>query len=146
MLCCRHRFGCILLCGCCGEESKSKHQHQKPGRKKELPHWQRPNGWLADAYRVPHRPRLRVCDGLQRPRGWVSISSTRVHLLQAYVKTDERLVASTGVANFFNGSCVPGASGDPPSLCELCKGDGAGQHKCEMSSNELYYAYEGAFR
>ncbi|XP_076582460.1 melanotransferrin [Chaetodon auriga] len=55
---------------------------------------------------------------------------------------------SQGVARFFNASCIPGANeaGDPSSLCQLCKGDGNGKHICEMSSQERYYSYEGAFR
>ncbi|KAF1385403.1 hypothetical protein PFLUV_G00107390 [Perca fluviatilis] len=53
-----------------------------------------------------------------------------------------------GVAHFFNASCIPGASepGDPGSLCQLCKGDDKGLHKCEMSDKESYFSYEGAFR
>ncbi|XP_047442574.1 melanotransferrin [Mugil cephalus] len=50
------------------------------------------------------------------------------------------------VANFFSASCIPGCQGDPPSLCQLCKGDGKGQHVCEMSDKEMYYSYDGAFR
>ncbi|XP_072539105.1 melanotransferrin [Salminus brasiliensis] len=49
-----------------------------------------------------------------------------------------------GVADFFNGSCIPGAT--DAALCQLCAGDGSGGHKCEASNNEKYYAYNGAFR
>lgn len=51
-----------------------------------------------------------------------------------------------GVAEFFNASCIPGATGQAPSLCQLCVGDGSGGHKCEASNQEKYYSYSGAFR
>ncbi|XP_051985334.1 transferrin-a [Xyrauchen texanus] len=49
---------------------------------------------------------------------------------------------------FFSKGCAPGD--DPSSnLCELCKGNGkavGNEYKCEASSRELYYGYDGAFR
>ncbi|XP_017334575.1 melanotransferrin [Ictalurus punctatus] len=51
-----------------------------------------------------------------------------------------------GVSEFFNASCIPGATGHAPSLCQLCAGDDFGAHKCEASNKEKYYSYNGAFR
>lgn len=53
---------------------------------------------------------------------------------------------SLGVSEFFNASCIPGATGHAPSLCQLCAGDDFGAHKCEASNKEKYYSYNGAFR
>ncbi|XP_068135416.1 melanotransferrin isoform X2 [Hyperolius riggenbachi] len=52
-----------------------------------------------------------------------------------------------GVSNFFSKSCVPGADMmSNTSLCDLCKGDGSGQHICVNNGNETYQGYDGAFR
>lgn len=52
------------------------------------------------------------------------------------------------VGEFFMNSCIPGSSieGFPAKLCSLCIGDEQQNHKCEASSSERYYSYNGAFR
>ncbi|KAK1796748.1 hypothetical protein P4O66_009763 [Electrophorus voltai] len=81
--------------------------------------------------------------GLDRTAGWKMpvgylIDSGRMSVLGCNI--------TQGLAEFFSASCVPGAIAEAPSLCQLCGGDGFGSHKCEMSSQEKYYSYNGAFR
>ncbi|XP_076871146.1 melanotransferrin [Brachyhypopomus gauderio] len=81
--------------------------------------------------------------GLDRTAGWnmpvgYLVDSGRMSVLGCSI--------TQGVADFFSASCVPGAMGEAQSLCQLCGGDESGGHKCEMSSQEKYYSYNGAFR
>ncbi|XP_058043511.1 melanotransferrin-like [Ahaetulla prasina] len=83
--------------------------------------------------------------GINRTAGWnipvgLLLDSGRMPMMGCSVKK--------AVSDYFKASCVPGATavGDPASLCELCKGDSAGQSKCELSPKEKYYDYLGAFR
>ncbi|KAF4079310.1 hypothetical protein AMELA_G00191730 [Ameiurus melas] len=81
--------------------------------------------------------------GIGRTVGWnmpigFLIDSGRMSVMACNV--------TQGVADFFNASCIPGATGQAPSLCQLCVGDDSGAHKCEASNNEKYYSYNGAFR
>uniref|UniRef100_A0A670IFV5 Melanotransferrin n=1 Tax=Podarcis muralis TaxID=64176 RepID=A0A670IFV5_PODMU len=90
--------------------------------------------------------RTRSCHtGINRTAGWnVPIGflrdSGRMPVMGCEV--------AAAVGNYFSASCVPGASrnGYPANLCALCRGDGTGRGKCELSPNEEYYDYMGAFR
>ncbi|XP_074009750.1 melanotransferrin isoform X1 [Numenius arquata] len=83
--------------------------------------------------------------GINRTAGW--------DVPVGYLVDSGRLAAMgcdlpKAVSDYFNASCVPGANGAnyPKSLCQLCKGDSAGQNKCQRNSQEQYYDYSGAFR
>uniref|UniRef100_A0A672UTX6 Ovotransferrin n=1 Tax=Strigops habroptila TaxID=2489341 RepID=A0A672UTX6_STRHB len=83
--------------------------------------------------------------GINRTAGW--------DVPVGYLIDSGRLAAMgcdlpTAISEYFSASCVPGANGAnyPTSLCQLCKGDLAGQNKCEQNSQEQYYDYSGAFR
>uniref|UniRef100_A0A8D2JCB2 Melanotransferrin n=1 Tax=Varanus komodoensis TaxID=61221 RepID=A0A8D2JCB2_VARKO len=83
--------------------------------------------------------------GINRTVGWnvpvgFLINSGRMSVMGCDV--------TQAVGDYFSASCVPGAGGGtyPTSLCQLCKGDEAGQGKCEPSPREEYYDYLGAFR
>ncbi|NXU84300.1 TRFM protein, partial [Xiphorhynchus elegans] len=91
---------------------------------------------------------VRSCHtGINRTAGWdvpVGYLTDSGHL--AAMGCD--LPKGKTVSDYFNASCIPGANGVnyPKSLCQLCTGDSAGEHKCEQNSQEQYYDYSGAFR
>ncbi|NXS51911.1 TRFM protein, partial [Brachypteracias leptosomus] len=91
--------------------------------------------------------------GINRTAGWdvpvgYLIDSGRLAAMGCDLPKGKRYRAKISVSDYFSASCVPGANGTnyPKSLCQLCKGDSAGQNKCERSSQEQYYDYSGAFR
>ncbi|XP_076985664.1 lactotransferrin [Tamandua tetradactyla] len=80
--------------------------------------------------------------GLGRVGGWIIPMGTLRPFLD-WTGPPESL--EKAAANFFSGSCVPGADRNQfPELCQLCAGIGA--NKCAASSQEPYFGYCGAFR
>ncbi|XP_054585860.1 inhibitor of carbonic anhydrase-like isoform X2 [Eptesicus fuscus] len=78
--------------------------------------------------------------GLDRSAGWKIPMGT---LYSELPKPQENL--QKAAANFFAGSCVPGADGTAfPQLCQLCAGEG--KDKCAFSHREPYFGYSGAFK
>ncbi|XP_045435227.1 inhibitor of carbonic anhydrase-like isoform X1 [Pipistrellus kuhlii] len=78
--------------------------------------------------------------GIYRSAGWHIPMSTLYPELSEPQKSLQK-----AAANFFAGSCVPGADGTAfPKLCQLCAGKG--KDKCAFSQREPYYGYSGAFK
>ncbi|XP_042314330.1 melanotransferrin [Sceloporus undulatus] len=83
--------------------------------------------------------------GLNRTAGWnVPIGLLLDSGRMAALGCDLPAAASA----FFSASCVPGALGPgfPESLCRLCKGDAAGEGRCQATPREDYFGYTGALR
>ncbi|XP_037705223.1 lactotransferrin [Choloepus didactylus] len=80
--------------------------------------------------------------GIGRSAGWIIPIGTLRPFLN-WSGPPEPLEGA--VANFFSGSCVPGADRNQfPKLCQLCIGTGA--NKCAQNSQEPYFGYDGAFK
>ncbi|XP_054585858.1 serotransferrin-like [Eptesicus fuscus] len=78
--------------------------------------------------------------GLDRSAGWKIPMGT---LYSELPEPQENL--QKAAANFFAGSCVPGADGTAfPQLCQLCAGKG--KDKCAFSHHEPYFGYSGALK
>lgn len=95
---------------------------------------------------------LRSCHtGFGRTSGWIVPVGA---LVEANLIPTEECNRALEVANFFSGSCVPGAAdarintngSGVETLCAQCVGDNNGQHVCERSLAERYNGYKGALR
>ncbi|XP_006008475.1 serotransferrin-A [Latimeria chalumnae] len=82
--------------------------------------------------------------GLGKSAGWVAPIGTLVEMGQIEWGGPEKQPIEQAVANFFAGSCVPGAPRSEPKLCTQCAGEG--DKRCVRSENEPYYGYAGAFQ
>ncbi|XP_063772434.1 melanotransferrin isoform X2 [Pseudophryne corroboree] len=99
-----------------------------------------------DAFTINELKGRKSCHtGYMRTAGWnIPIG---VLTRKGVIRPDGCNIANA-VSDFFSASCVPGANQKEFSakLCQLCKGDGSGNGKCENSNKEEYYDYSGAFR
>uniref|UniRef100_A0A7N6A7T7 Serotransferrin n=1 Tax=Anabas testudineus TaxID=64144 RepID=A0A7N6A7T7_ANATE len=77
--------------------------------------------------------------GLGKSAGWNIPIGTLVSMDILEWQGIEDKPVEEAVSQFFQASCVPGAT-KGSKLCELCKGD------CSRSQTEPYYGYSGAFQ
>uniref|UniRef100_A0A7N6AHT8 Serotransferrin n=1 Tax=Anabas testudineus TaxID=64144 RepID=A0A7N6AHT8_ANATE len=83
---------------------------------------------------------LNICHtGLGKSAGWNIPIGTLVSMDILEWQGIEDKPVEEAVSQFFQASCVPGAT-KGSKLCELCKGD------CSRSQTEPYYGYSGAFQ
>ncbi|XP_077343557.1 melanotransferrin [Lithobates pipiens] len=99
-----------------------------------------------DAFTIHELKGKKSCHtGYKRTAGW----NIPIGILKKYgLIRPEGCNIAKAVGDFFSESCVPGMKQKefPSNLCQLCKGDIKGGNKCENSSEEQYYGYNGAFR
>ncbi|XP_028988133.1 serotransferrin-like [Betta splendens] len=78
--------------------------------------------------------------GLGKSAGWNIPVGTLVSMDILHWDGIEDKPVEEAVSEFFQASCVPGATMRKQQLCQLCRGD------CSKSHREPYYDYSGAFQ